>query len=234
MLAAHPVLRAAILDALAVLSPVACAGCGARDRSLCDACRVRLAPRVTPHELKAGLRVYAGLEYDGPVRRTILAFKEQHRTDVARALAEPLRAAVGEAAIASAGPLHLVTVPPSRASFRRRGYDPVQLLCRQAGLRALPALRSTRHTASQKTLGADDRAANLVGSLRATRSLAGGHFLLVDDVVTTGATLAEAARAIREAGGIVDTAVAVAFTPRLFSRPATASGIHSDIADRGV
>ena len=88
------------------------------------------------------------------------------------------------------------------------------LLARRAGLRPSRVLRRNRGTARQKSLGAQDRAANLRGALLATRSLAGRSFLIVDDVLTTGATLDEAARAIRAAGGTVLGAATLAFTAR--------------------
>jgi predicted amidophosphoribosyltransferase len=109
-----------------------------------------------------------------------------------------------------------VTVPTSRAAWRRRGYDPVGLLCKRGGYESTKALRSSRATLSQKTLGSDERAQNLHESMRARMSLRGRRFILVDDVVTTGATLAEAARAVRAAGGEVVGNAALAFTPRLF------------------
>lgn len=228
-----PALRDALLDALAVLSPVECAGCGRRDRAMCDGCRARLSAEVTARSLPGGLLVHTALRYESVARRSILAFKEQQRTGVARTLAVPLAAALATAhALDPAA--ELLAVPTSRAAWRRRGYDPVELLCRRAGFAPAKFLVSSRPTASQKTLGIADRAANMRGSMRARRSLVGRRFLLVDDVVTTGATLAEASRAVVEAGGEVASAVALAFTPRLFTPSATASAIPSDIADRRV
>lgn len=206
----------AIRDALAVLFPVACAGCSADDRALCDTCLIALRPKLIGQSLavpgSSPVDVVSALEYAGAARRIILALKEQARTDVARALAVPFLAAVGAAAIADS---EVVTVPPGRASLRRRGFDPVALLVRRAGLPP-PAnvLRSAHQRASQKTLDIDQRAANLNGSLVAREDVAGRRFLLVDDVVTTGATLAEAARALRKSGAIVIGAATLAVTLR--------------------
>lgn len=201
----------AVLDALAVLLPVDCAGCGAADRSLCPSCAVAIVARPVTRRLDDGTPVVSALEYDGAVRSAILQLKEHGRTDVARRLAVPLRAALRAAAPRSVQPLG---VPSSRAALRRRGYDPVALLLRGAGVRAPRQLTTTRPSRQQKSLGAQARATNRDGYLRAIHPLTGGRFVLVDDVSTTGATLLEAARAVRAAGGEVVAAATLAHTPR--------------------
>jgi ComF family protein len=203
----------ALLDALAVLSPVDCAGCGSADRSLCEHCQLELEPAVTPRTLPDGSTVYTALRYEGVVRRTLLALKESGRTDVVKPLSLSLAAALNRAAQPGA---EILSVPTSRAAWRRRGYDPVALLCKRAGFPSAKVLKASRATASQKTLGSHDRALNLHESMRSRVSLHGRSFILVDDVVTTGATLTEAARAVRAAGGEVVGHAALAFTPRLF------------------
>lgn len=224
------------------------------DRALCSDCRSALTATVIPRTV-SGLRVYTALDYTGVVRSSILALKENGRTDVARPLGQPLRhalaAAFAEADVTSAtARLELVSVPPSRAAWRRRGYDPVALLCRRAGYRQVGyrqvgyrqagyrpggyrrsrVLVPTRRTRSQKTLGEVERADNLAGSLRARTDLTGRRFVVVDDVVTTGATLLEAQRALTAAGGEVVCGVALAFTPRIFRHTSLAGKVHSDIA----
>jgi len=206
-------IRQAVLDALAVLSPVDCAGCGSPDRSLCDDCRVELDAAVTPRTLADGSTVFTALRYEGVVRRTVLALKESGRTDVVGPLSVPLAAALSR--VAQPG-VEFLAVPTTSAAWRRRGYDPVRLLARRAGVRHTRVLRRARQTASQKTLGAADRAINIQGSMVSRTSLNGRRFVLIDDVVTTGATLAEASRAITSAGGEVVGQAALAFTPRIF------------------
>jgi ComF family protein len=203
----------ALLDAFAVLSPVDCAGCGSADRSLCEQCQLELEPAVTPRTLPDGSTVYTALRYEGVVRRTLLALKESGRTDVVQPLSVSLSAALARAAQPGA---EYLCVPTSRAAWRRRGYDPVALLCKRAGFPSARVLKASRATASQKTLGSEDRAINLHESMRSRISLRGRSFILIDDVVTTGATLTEAARAVRAAGGEVVGIAALAFTPRLF------------------
>ena len=204
----------ALLDAWALLLPVDCAGCGANDRGLCGDCLHELAPDLTPRITAGGLSVVTALRYEGRVRRIILALKEHQRTDVATALSRPLEAAIRRSL--AAGLAELVTVPTGRTSYRRRGYDPVALLLRPTGFARSRVLMPARRTSAQKSLGSAARALNLSGALIARASLAGRRFVLVDDILTTGATLDEAARAIRAAGGEVLGAATLAFTPRLF------------------
>jgi ComF family protein len=213
-------LRDAALDALAVLLPVECAGCGAWDRGVCDACRVALSPivRVRDVDVESGgepLRVWAGLEYDGVARSVMLAFKAQQRVDAAGVLAPALAAAVRAAASAvGSSDVEVVAVPGTRAGYRRRGYDPVRLLIARAGLGASRVFAPARPHTAQKRLGVDERDRNLRGTFRMRRSVAGRRILLIDDVVTTGATLREAARVLREGGADVVGAAVVASTER--------------------
>ena len=218
-------LRDALLDAWALVLPVDCAGCGARDRSLCVPCTAALAPDPSHRRLADGTPVVSALDYGGAVRQTVLAFKEQGRTDVARRLAVPLAAAIAAASSARAAGAgaEILPVPTSRAAYRRRGYDPVALLVRRAGLRAAHDLETTRRATQQKKLAAEERAGNREGYLRAVRALDGRSFLLVDDVLTTGATLAEACRAVRSAGGEVVAAATVAYTQKRAQHPGVRS-----------
>jgi ComF family protein len=207
------VVTTALLDAWAVLSPVECAGCGRPDRAVCAACRAELRPAPIRRTLTDGTPAIAALQYTGPLRAMVLEFKERNRTDVARALAWPLAAAVSAAReLPGAAAAELVPVPTSAAAYRRRGYDPVGLLLRRAGLPASRVLSRRRGRAAQKALGSLERRTNTAGMMRARRPLPGRVFVLVDDVLTTGATIEECARAIRAAGGTVLAAAAVAST----------------------
>jgi ComF family protein len=205
----------ALLDAFALLLPVACAGCGRPDRGICDACREGLRPEVSSRLLAPGLRVWSGLEYEGVVREVLLGLKRDGRVALAPVVAPALAAAVVAACPDPSG-IRVVAVPGTRAAFRRRGFDPVRVLLARAGLGSWRVFAAARPHRAQKLLGVGEREANLRGAFRVRRAVAGHRILIVDDVVTSGATLREAARALREAGAEVVAAAVVASTPRLF------------------
>ena len=118
----------------------------------------------------------------------------------------------------------VVPVPASARSRWRRGEDIVDRLAGRAiaarsergpvPLRRAHLLSPVREVLDQRGLGAAGRRANVAGSLRATGAVAGVRLIVVDDVLTTGATLSEACRALAEAGGIVEGAAVIAATPR--------------------
>ncbi|MFE5672473.1 ComF family protein [Agromyces sp. NPDC056523] len=205
--------RDALLDAVGLLVPVSCAGCGAPDRAVCAACRAALAP-VPVRAPRPEVESWAGLAYAGVAARAIRSFKDEGRTDAAPALAPALRAALASACASSgrtAG-LELAAVPSTATARRQRGYEPVALLVRHAGFRPTRVLRA-RERADQAGLDRSARRVNADGAFAPVRRLDGRRFVLVDDVVTTGSTLAAAVRAIRSAGGSVDAVAVLAHTP---------------------
>lgn len=213
-------LSLAVLDAWAVALPTECSGCGVPDRALCVACRSALHPDV--HLCcRGGIAVWASLDYSGVARRVIGAYKDGGRTDAAAALAGPLRSAVA-AALAAVPPgeggagVHLVTIPSLRRAWRIRGYHPVELLLGRAGLAPTAVLRQVGEAADQVGLGRLARGRNKHGSLVARRPLDGFRCLVVDDILTTGATILDARRAVLQAGGEVLGLATLAETRRLY------------------
>lgn len=208
--------RDAAFAVLGLFLPVECLGCGRPDRALCRACRADLAARPRRVRHVAGVRLDAAFEYEGLVRTLLLELKLRSRVDVARPLGRRFGTLVrGALAEAPAGTV-VLRVPPSRAGARRRGFDPVVLLLARGGVRGTGRLRRVRGRAGpahggpgQKERTAIERVAATVGALRA-HGVEGRDVVLVDDVVTTGVTMAEGVRAVRAAGGRVVRCVAVA------------------------
>ena len=206
------VVRAAFADALTLVLPVDCAGCDAPDTALCDSCRAALMPRVRRREV-GGIAVWSGLAFEGAAARVIRALKQESRTGLAAVLAPALAEAV--AAAGEGGPVVVVPIPTSAAAYRRRGYRVPELLARRAGLRVERPLGSGRRTADQRGLARGERRRNVAGSFVVVRPVADRRIVVVDDVVTTGATLVEAVRVLRAAGAEVVGCATVASTPRL-------------------
>ncbi|MFB7649888.1 ComF family protein [Streptomyces sp. NPDC056084] len=199
--------------------PTACGGCGRQRTALCGRCRAELvgapARRVRPAPEPGGLPVvYAAAPYEDAVRAVLLGHKERGALGLAgvlgQALAGATRAAAGPC---GQGPLLLVPVPSSRRAVRARGHDATRRIAlaaagelRRGGTdaRVAAVLRQRRTVADQAGLSAPERLRNLSGALVVAEGgaglLRGGQVVLVDDLMTTGASLAEAARAIRAAG----------------------------------
>jgi len=199
-----------------------CHGCGAPGRSPCPACRQGLEPH--PQALwRPGLDipVVASLSYDDAAG-FIIAYKDDQAWQLTAPLGAALAAAVAQVAQGSGGAgLVVVPVPSSPASVRRRGFDHTatlaQWVARRGGYRWSPLLRRTVATPDQAGLAAASRRTVQVGSMCARPAPPGRPtppVVIVDDVVTTGATLIEAVRALVEAGHRVYGAATVAHTPR--------------------
>jgi predicted amidophosphoribosyltransferase len=208
----------AFADALALLLPVECAGCDEPDVTLCEPCAQALTPQPRRRLLEAPggpVEVWSGLEFDGVAARVMRAVKEDGRTGLVRVLSRSVTAVLSR--LDAPGAV-VVPLPTSRAAYRRRGFRVPELIARRAGIRPVRALSATRRTRDQRGLDRLERHRNVAGSLVA-RGVAGSRVIVLDDVVTTGATLVEAVRALRAAGGEVVAAVTVAATPRRRAGP---------------
>lgn len=206
-----------------LLLGAACPGCGRPARALCPACSAAVAPR--PRVVRTSpVRVVASGEHDGSLRLAIVAWKEHGRTSLLRPLAHLLAASVVEVVGDASAPVALVPVPTSRRNRLARGADVIDQLARESlgllrgigiDVSVRPALRVVRRTADQAGLGAPERARNLAGAfaLRSDQGLAGADLVVVDDIVTTGATLAEAVRAVAACGHDPRAAAVVAHRP---------------------
>ncbi len=223
--------------------PADCGGCGRARTALCEPCRRALcgaAPRrVSPLPAPSGLPVvHAAAPYADAVRAVLLAHKERGALVLAGALGEALAGAVraGAQAYGGGGPLLLVPVPSARRATAARGHDPVRRIAlaatrvlRRDGVpaRVLPVLRQRRAVADQAGLDARRRLLNLTGALDVVpgreRLLGEGRVVLVDDLMTTGASLTEAARALR-AVAPVQSAVCAAGAES--GRRAGSDGMH--------
>lgn len=216
--------------ALDLAFPAVCSGCGREGQPLCATCLPALDARLalpggTPIGLAADLPApLLQLEwcapFAGPVRDALHDLKYAGE----RRLAEPLGAAVARRwARVGTGAEVVVPVPVHAERERRRGYDQAALVAavaaRDLRLPYARALERGRATIAQFELGREEREANVAGAfrLRATdragadaAAVAGRWIVLVDDVVTTGATLAACGSALVRGGARGVSAIAVA------------------------
>ena len=213
-------------DALALALPISCAGCNLPDRNLCHECRAALVADLQYRELfgqetMQRIPLWYAMELAPPVSGVIHHFKEQGRTTVVKSLSRPLREAMKASYDKStekvpARDITWVVPPSSRASFRQRGYSPIGLLAKSTGVRPEKLLTVSRRRADQSELGRMQRFSNMKGVYRARDAAQGKKVILIDDVMTTGATLLECARALRAGGAEVLGAAVLAYTPKNF------------------
>lgn len=193
---------------------LACPSCGAPFGFLtCTECDGTWPVRAT----------VAALGFHGAPARMVTCLKDAHELRLAPVIAAAMLTALEEA---SAWPAPdglprfdpratdgVCFVPATAAAYARRGFDHMELvsreLCSGSGL-ALADVLVRGSARDQRELGREGRASNLAGTMRATEDLAGASLLLLDDVATTGASLAEATRALLARGAARVTACVLA------------------------
>lgn len=191
------------------IAPPWCRCCGTplRIDGLCGPCRQR-RPRFA--------YARAAARYEGLVREAIHALKFGGRRGLAGPLGD-LLAGLGPSALPGAAPDLLVPVPLHRRRERERGYNQALLLSRRLGLAwgvavATDVLVRQGATIPQVDLDAPARRRNVRGAFAVARpeAILGRHVVLVDDVLTTGATAGECARSLSRAGAAVVGVLTVA------------------------
>jgi predicted amidophosphoribosyltransferase len=221
--------------ALDLVVPQQCAGCGAPGVVWCRHCAVACGGASL--RVPGAVPARAACEHAGPAGRAVVAFKDDQVRRLSRPLSELLaRAAndaLADARVPRGVPVWVVPVPSRRSAVRSRGADHTAVLAgraarelRRSGIPAhrCPGLEHVRGSRDQVGLTREQRTRNVAGSLRAL-DLPPGVIVVVDDVTTTGATLAEARRALVVAGREVACTATVTWSPGPRHR---ASGTRAD------
>ena len=184
-----------------LIFPSRCFGCRVLGPSICSACRSDWHPHYYKTKFDA-LTVHSALLYTPTASKIILAAKESSLKGADELIIEAIIHALNKA-IPDTTLFRLVPVPSSKASQRRRGrsflVDLVSQISQQTGIPMVDCLQLSRRVLDQSGLHRDERATNLAGAFTLSSCIR-GDLLLVDDVVTTGATLREAARAVNSQG----------------------------------
>lgn len=214
---------------LDLVLPLECGGCGARSTRWCDDCARELTVRpdephlITPR-VEPGVPVFSLGRYAGARRQAIVAVKEHGRADLVGPLGAALRA--GLAQLLTWGivgvPLTVVPAPTRRWAAMRRGGDPVARIAQVATagpgdmtreIAVVQAVRTRPLVADSVGLSSADRQRNIAGRVKVVRPLAAGsgaEVLVVDDIVTTGATACETVRVLQTVGATVVAVLALA------------------------
>ncbi len=232
-------LRDLLSDVGELMWPTRCLGCGLPGELLCPDCRARLpwidqryacpvcgAPFgwLTCTECKGDWEMGAtvcALPFSGVAARMACALKDSHELRAAGVIAAAMATALDEASSWRAceggtgrlAPDVVCFVPATPEAYLRRGFDHMELvsreLCRLSGIPLLDAL-SRCGARDQRKLGRDERARNLSGTVDVVGDVRGLRVLLADDVVTTGASMRECARALLARGASEVTCCALA------------------------
>lgn len=194
-----------------LIFPVRCLGCDQLGISICSQCRKFWHPRIikTWSHSKEKFPIYSSIPYS-PIAGKVLLSAKENSLELAdnlltTALLHSLRGARSQNQID-----FLVPIPSRKSVARKRGRQFISVLSKSIGesenLPTEEILTHIRKVRDQSNLDAKDRAANLDKALISLRFLS-GKAVLIDDLVTTGATLHEAARALRSKGITVAAAV---------------------------
>lgn len=204
-----------------IFMPMSCSGCGADGFLACRNCLEGLRDNspmtreLSVEEHGVLIPVISAWEYSPKCAGLLNAYKERGVRSLApifaQALTEPHEYLRKE--ILGGSPALWVAPPSTFSNLRHRGYWPVGLIARHVGISLSPALDYVGHHVDHARLGRQERMNNMDHALRARSSVRGKNVILFDDVMTTGATLRESARAILSAGGTVKACLTLASAP---------------------
>jgi ComF family protein len=210
---------------LDLVYPKRCPGCHLPSISICDSCKVFWQkPPIRIKLSQSNISVFSVADYRKEVRSVLLAYKENSEIEAGKVLIEALLQA--RRGLSNYSHCTFVPIPSNPKSNQRRGRDFMLDLCNQVAVksedRVLPILEVSRDVQDQSKLSEKQRSQNLVGAFNCRQKylnlIGEPPIILVDDLLTTGATLREAYRALRQRGVIPIVAITAAHTALFWGR----------------
>ena len=215
-------MRKSLYPFLDLIYPKRCPGCHKPAVSICESCKIfwekpPISIKLNKNSVSV-LSVFSVAQYRNEVRAILLAYKEDGEREAGKVLTEALLQA--RRGIINHSVCVFVPIPSNPKSVRRRGRDFMLDLCNQvaiqSGDKVLSIMKVKRDVQDQSKLNERERSQNLVGAFDCTpknlKLLVKFPIILVDDLLTTGATLREAQRALRQRGVIPIGAITAAHT----------------------
>ena len=193
-----------VIDELGqLLFPTRCYGCNTLGISICSQCRIEWHPHYYRTHVEKVV-VHSAILYSPTASRIILAAKERGLKGADKLIVDAIVHVINKANFGNFN-VALVPIPSAPAHSRRRGRSFIDALCKeisvQTNIPVIPALSLVRKVKDQSGLSAKHRATNMRGAFGISPHVyPRGDLLLIDDVVTTGATVSEAARALNSQG----------------------------------
>ena len=198
-----------------LLFPSRCAICDRSGKNLCEACRNLIL--VEPKEfLVAGIPVFTVTNYSNETSKLLVALKDKGQSALVIELAQLLRPVIENLPFSETAS-YIVPAPSRPENFSKRGFHPTLLLAQalapqNQALQVLNCLRFSRSVMDQVGLSARQRLDNLHMSMSLNQPVAGRVCYILDDVVTTGATVSEAKRVLTLGGATVAGALTLSYS----------------------
>ena len=203
-----------------LIFPSRCIGCSQLGISICSICRKNWHPHIYHRGIKVSDKTFpviSAIEYSPIASRVLLRAKEANQDDADQLLIKAITHSL-HYFLKNYGGGDLVAIPSRRSATRKRGRDFMQEITQTVAdiesLKSVKILQHQRAVRDQSQLNSQQRNRNIAGAFSTIRNLPQpresgniGPLIIVDDLVTTGATLAEAIRALRKAGFSVIGAV---------------------------
>jgi len=197
-----------------LLFPIHCFGCGSLGLEICSSCRRYWNPHFYIQNID-GLQVFSAIRYSTIAKSVLLNAKESSLKIADELIIDALHNCLKRLPTSVLRKAILIPVPGSKRAIRKRGRDFILELTSELSLRSgipmIQGMKIKRKLLDQSRLSATDRKRNIHGnfqfSYNSDLSEINGELILVDDLVTTGATLLEARRALKEQGLFVNRAI---------------------------